>query len=71
VSSVNSPPTAVAQTVTVRNDQPRLITLVGDDGDAAVQVLTFSLVNQPTYGTLSDFNSAPARWSTRHGRAIS
>jgi large repetitive protein len=59
VTAVNDPPSALPQTVETLEDQAVAITLTGDDGDPEVaQVLTFKLVDGPTYGTLTGFNPA-------------
>jgi VCBS repeat-containing protein len=59
VTAVNDPPSALPQTAETLEDQAADITLTGNDGDPeVVQVLTFKLVDEPTYGTLTGFNSA-------------
>ncbi len=54
---VDSSPTANDQTVDVEHDLPQTIQLTGDDpdddADPGVQPLTYSLVSQPTHGTLT------------------
>jgi len=59
VEMVNTPPTADAQTLTIKADTPRAISLTGSDGDAeVVQTLTFAIVQGPGHGTLDGFDVA-------------
>ncbi len=58
VVSVNHPPTANAQNVTIDEDTPAPMTLTGDDGDPAFQqTVTFLIVQQPAHGTLIGFSA--------------
>ncbi len=59
VTPVNRPPIATPQTVAVTQNSSQAIVLTGDDNDPEVaQVLTYTLVAQPTHGTLSGFDPA-------------
>lgn len=59
ITAVNGQPTAVAQTVGTDEDEPLVLTLVGDDGDPdQAQTLTFALVVRPLHGTLTGFDQA-------------
>ncbi len=51
VGNVNRPPTATAQTITLAEDSTRLITLTASDPEN--DPLTYSIVAQPTRGTLT------------------
>jgi VCBS repeat-containing protein len=51
VNDVNDAPVAYAQTVTTDEDTPVLITLTASDVDDGT--LTYTIVDEPTYGTLS------------------
>jgi Ca2+-binding RTX toxin-like protein len=58
--AANRIPQATAQTVTLNDANPKLITLAGSDGDAAIdQPLTFILTALPTQGTLTDTSGTP------------
>jgi len=58
--AANRIPLAAAQTVTLADANPKMITLAGDDGDAALnQPLTFILTSLPTQGTLTDASGTP------------
>jgi uncharacterized repeat protein (TIGR01451 family) len=48
---VNSPPVAIAQTITTTENTPKTVTLTGNDADG--DSLTFTLVDLPTHGALS------------------
>jgi fibronectin-binding autotransporter adhesin len=58
VTNTNNQPTAGDQNLNDGFQRPLAITLFGDDGDPEVQVLTFTIVQQPAHGLLSNFNSA-------------
>jgi large repetitive protein len=51
VQAENDPPTANAQSVSTRQDQPKAITLTGSDIEGSP--LTFSIANNPANGSLS------------------
>lgn len=56
----NSAPTADAQSVNVRTNVPRTITLSGDDGDASLtQDLSFRVQTLPENGTLQTADGTP------------
>ncbi|MBI3878789.1 MAG: tandem-95 repeat protein [Verrucomicrobia bacterium] len=55
ITNVNDAPVAQAQSVTVGEDTPAAITLVGTDVDSTN--LTFILLRGPTNGTLTSFNT--------------
>jgi hypothetical protein len=58
--AANRIPQAAAQTVTLTDANPKMITLAGDDGDPALnQSLTFILTSLPTQGTLTDASGTP------------
>lgn len=50
-TAANTPPVAVAQTVSVAGDTPTAVTLRGTDPDSTT--LTYSIVNAPARGTLT------------------
>ena len=59
VTSVNDAPSAEPLDVTLAEDEPVVIQLVGDDGDEDTeQTLTFTITVAPSHGTISDFDSA-------------
>ncbi|HYG78294.1 MAG TPA: autotransporter-associated beta strand repeat-containing protein [Planctomycetota bacterium] len=59
VTAVNDQPVANAQNVTVLEDGSANITLTANDSDPEVaQVLTYAIVLQPQFGTLTNFNAA-------------
>jgi gliding motility-associated-like protein len=55
VNAVNDPPVAADQSVTVIEDTPKVITLVGTDVEGST--LVYTVVTQPTRGTLSGSGS--------------
>ena len=57
VVTVNHPPVADPQSVSLNEDTPKSIVLTGDDGDPQIeQTLKFAIVDAPLHGTLSNFN---------------
>jgi len=59
VVSVNHSPTANPQSRTLDEDASIVITLTGDDGEAAiVQTLTFQVAQSPAHGSLSNFSAS-------------
>lgn len=57
IAAVNDLPTGASQTVSVNQNASKLIQLFGDDGDPELtQAITFSIVSQPSHGTLTGFN---------------
>ncbi|MFN8219808.1 MAG: Ig-like domain-containing protein [Fimbriimonadales bacterium] len=53
VNEVNVAPTADAQSVSTDEDTNKAITLTGSDTDLPAQTLSYTVVDQPTHGTLT------------------
>ena len=53
VNEVNTDPVANAQSVSTDEDADLIITLTADDSDIPANTLTYSIVDDPSYGTVS------------------